>query len=130
MSILKELLAMREARHNPTQDFEDLDLWHDGASGLESADVEVEYEYEGASHTDHPYGMGTAREHHLASVEVVAVRLKKDAKVYDDSGDKIVATLRAGTNLVSQGWWKKSYTKWLADKIHDDIDSQEPGFMS
>lgn len=123
---LSDIKRLSERKyHMPTEDFQDLDLWQDGASGLASADVEVEYEYEGADYTDHPYGSTTAREHHPASCTVYAVKLKKDTPVYDDDGDKVLSTLPAGTDLTKQDWWKQSYTEWLENKIADGIESQE-----
>lgn len=134
MKLLKELLALRED-NGMSQTFKDLDIWLGvgSKSNLESADVEVDYDYEPADYTDHPYGMGTAREHHAASVDVMAVRLIKDANEYDEDGDKVVKVLKAGTDLMEQPWWQADWTEWLADKIaekigDDDEDFQEPDF--
>lgn len=129
MKLLQELLALREAHNSGHSEvFKDLDYWLDGSFGLESADVEVFYDYEPADYTDHPYGMGTAREHHPASVEIVAVELLKDSSVYDDDGDKVIDVMKKGTDLLQQTWWKDKWTEHLAEEIHERIDKMEPDF--
>lgn len=122
MTLLKELLALRERHGAHTEVFDDLDLWQGVGSetNLDSADVEVDYDYSGASHSDHPYGQGTAREHHGASVGIMAVRLIHDTKEYDEDGEKVIGTLKAGTDLMHQPWWKPSWTTWLANKIGEN----------
>ncbi len=119
---LSEIKTLSESHHGDEEHFKLLDLWQDGASNLESADVDVEYDYEPPSYDDHPYGSTTAREHHGGFATVSAVLLSHDSKVYDDDGDKVVSTLKAGTDLMKQKWWKSSYTDWLEEKISDKIN--------
>ena len=129
MKLLQELLALKEAHHNEHSEvFKDLDYWIDGTHGLESADVEVFYEYEGADYTDHPYGSTTAREHYPASVGILAVELLKDSSVYDEDGDKVIEVMKKGTDLLQQPWWKGEWTDHLEEEIHERIGKMEPDF--
>jgi hypothetical protein len=121
MRLIQELLALRES-NLLIHEFKDLDLWQDGTFGMDSADVDAHYEYEGRSHSDHPYGEGSAREYHGATCSVELVLLQKDTKVYDDEGDEVVDTLKAGTDLMKQPWWKHEWTRWLEDKICESAE--------
>jgi hypothetical protein len=127
---LSEIKTLKEARGGFTENFEQLDLWTGIGSktNLESADVEVEYDYEAPSHTDHPYGQGTAREYHGSSVDIWSVKLTQDAKVYDEEGDKVVDVLKSGTDLMQQPWWQGKWTEWLAGQIREKADNAEPDF--
>lgn len=121
---LSELKSLTESRgYRPeSMVIYDMDYWtEDGDYGLAAADVEVEYSYEPAHHTDHPYGSTTAREHHPASVEILSVKLLSDATVYDAEGDKIVGELKAGTELTDKDWWKESWLDDIAETVTDKI---------
>lgn len=130
LSDLKSLTEDQKSKRHHGGDeehFELLDLWQGRDSdmaGLESADVDVEYEYEPPDYTDHPYGSTYAREHHGGVAHVGAVRLCRDAKIYDDDGDKVIGTLKAGTDLTDQKWWKSSWTDWLSDKITKQVEDR------
>jgi hypothetical protein len=71
--------ALRRRPPKTTEVFKDCDLWmaRGGASDLGEADVEVEFDYTPASFSDHPYGSGTAREHHPSSLDIQSVTLVK-----------------------------------------------------
>jgi len=129
MSILQELLKLREHRGGRTEIFNNLDLWLGigSQSNLEPADVEVEFDYEAPSYTDHPYSSSTAREHHGAVVEIMSVKLLKDADEYDEDGDK-VQVLKKGTDLMSLPWWENTWTHWLEDQIAKRMARYEPDF--
>lgn len=117
---LSDIKQLAEAKYAPNSEvFKDVDLWLDGTYGLETTDVEVEFDYEGESYTDHPYGSTTAREYHGAQVDILAVKLIADAKVYDDDGDQVIDTLKKGTDLMTLPWWKESYTEWFENEIHE-----------
>ena len=120
---LHEIKRVHEAR-NPTETFKDLDLWlaRNSDSNLDSADVEVEYEHEAPSYSDHPYGEGSARERHGSSTGIISVKLLKDAHERTEGGEEIVKTLPKGTDLMKQSWWKSEWTDWLADKIGEKLD--------
>lgn len=127
---LSDIKTLRESRGAFTETFDSLDLWQGVGSktNLEAADVEVEYDYEPPSYTDHPYGQGWAREHHGSSVDIISVKLTQDAKVYDDEGDKVVDTLKKGTDLMDKSWWDSKWTEWLAGQIGEKMDNAEPDF--
>lgn len=122
MKLLQELLKLRE-HTGPSEPFTDLDIWQSvgSKSDLDSADVDVFYDYEAASHDDHPYGSGTAREHHPAQIQITAVVLAEDADRFDEDGE-VIGKLKEGTDLMSQPWWDDKWNDWLAEKIGDKID--------
>lgn len=68
--------------------------------------VSVEYELEAASHSDHPYGEGTAREEHSAELVISSIKLTDDEELSNDDGDPSGRTLKADTELMSQSWYK------------------------
>lgn len=125
MNLTCELMGLRES-HNQAEDFEDLDLWAN--DGLENVDVEVEFDYEGASYTDHPYGMGTAREHHPANIDLISVKLKNDAKLYDKDGNHVIRILKKGTDLMNEEFWKDSDADWFINQLHDKADNDDDDF--
>lgn len=123
MKLLQELMALKE-RRQPSKVFNDLDLWLEQGtkSDLEAADVEVFYDHEPASHSDHPYGDTTAREYHGSNMDITEVLLLKDTNRYDGDADKTVGMLPKGTDLLKQPWWNKKWSEWLADQIQDELD--------
>lgn len=114
--------TIKEAR-GFTEVFKDLDLWQGVGSktNMASADVEVEYDYEGPSHSDHPYGEGTAREHHGSTVGILSVKLLQDADEYNDEDEK-TGVLKKGTDLLKQSWWDNKWTDWLANQIAERME--------
>lgn len=116
--------ALRRRPPKTTEVFKDCDLWmaRGGASDLGEADVEVEFDYTPASFSDHPYGSGTAREHHPSSLDIQSVTLVKDANRYDDEGN-VIGKLEKGTDLMKQSWWQESWTEWFADQIQDRMEA-------
>ena len=130
MKALQSILSLLESHGGYSEVFKDLDLWLAvGSNGdLDSADVEVHYDYEGPSYTDHPYGSTTAREHHGASVDIISVNLLKDTPRRDEDGDKVIGELKAGTDLMEQPWWKSEWTEWLAEKINEKMSEDGDDF--
>lgn len=117
--------SQRRLYRHGTISFEDCDLWmgKGSTSDLDSADVTVEYDYAGPSHSDHPYGSGTAREYHPSSVDIIAVTLDKDTNLLDDNGD-VIGKLPAGTDLTGESWWKAEWSDWFIEKISDQIEDE------
>lgn len=110
--------TLREARTS-TIDFSGVDIWDE--AGLGPVDITVEYEYEAASHTDHPYGEGSAREHHPAEINLVSVKTTSAAEQFDENGE-VTGTLPVGTDLMKQSFWKGRDGDWLIDKIVDAVE--------
>ena len=121
MRLLQELLQLRESG-GYTETFKDLDIWRGigSKSDLDAADVDVTFDYE-RSHTDHPYGAGTAREQHGAVVDIKSVKLLKDTAERDDD-NKVAGTLPKGTDLMKQTWWQKEWTSWLENSVGEQTD--------
>lgn len=90
--------------------------WAGDGPDLDVADVEVKFVYTGPSHTDHPYGEGSAREYHPEEVELESVKLVKDTDRFNEDGE-VSGQLKAGTDLMDQKWWKGSYGDDLIDLI-------------
>ena len=119
-------LRMKESRsHHDTMEFAGCDLWlgRGSKSDLDIADVTVEFEYEAPSHTDHPYGEGSAREYHASTVDILAVRLDDDTDRRDDNGD-VIGQLKAGTDLTKESWWLPEWDNWFIEKIGDKMDGE------
>jgi hypothetical protein len=75
--------------------------------------IEAEFEYEGADHTDHPYGSTTAREHHPASYGFVNLKLSSVARQMDPEDDKLVKEWPIGSDVSKMpGWNKKLETRY------------------
>ena len=123
---LSELRTLKESRpHHDTMKFEGCDLWlgRGSKSDLDTADVTVEFEYEAPSHTDHPYGEGSAREYHASSVDIIAVRLDKDTDRSNEDGE-VIGKLKAGTDLTKESWWLSEWDDWFIEKIGDKMDGE------
>ena len=95
----------------------DVDIWD--RAGLEPVNVDIDYEFEPSSHSDHPYGEGTAREDHPATVTILKVKLVKDANIYDD--EKVVKVLKSGTDLMKEPFYTPKNTAWLEDQVKGEM---------
>ena len=116
---LRTLLSLHEAYQPANVEvFKDVDIWAD--SGLEAVDVEVWFDYEPESYTDHPYGSTYARERHSSEVDIDQVNLKMDAKRYNEDGEEL-EVVKAGTNLMTQPWWDDDWADWLAETIEERL---------
>ncbi len=126
---LSDLRSLKEDRNSTdTMEFKDCDIWLDvgSKSDLEPADVSVEFEYEPPSHTDHPYGEGSAREYHSSSVEILAVRLVNDTNRISEDGE-VIGTLTAGTDITEQPWWNHDWEDWFTTDIREKMDREHSG---
>lgn len=88
--------------------------------GFDEFDVEVEFDYEGPSHSDHPYGSGTAREDHPASASVILIKTA-DAVVQLDENERILKIWPKGTDVTTLPGWKmveKMNMKFIENEIH------------
>jgi hypothetical protein len=113
--LLKQLIPLGRRKLH-THRILDLDLWEGGDTcDMGAAAVEVLYDVEAASHSDHPYGEGTAREHHPAEIELHSVRLLDDQVC---NGKQ----LHAGTDLMSLPWWEASWSTYLVDTIASELE--------
>ncbi len=124
---LHEIKRLAEAHHYSTEVFKDCNLWLGvgSTSDLDSADVEVEFEYEPSDYTDLPYGSTTARDHHGSNAGIISVKLMKDTNRMDDDGEAI-GVLKKGTDLTKEKWWKAEWSEWLADKCREKMDDHDP----
>lgn len=127
---LTDLRSLKEDRpYTDSMTFKDCDVWLDIGSKADigPADVEVEFEYEAPSHTDHPYGEGSAREYHASSVDILAVKLIDDADVFDEDGQEVTGKLSSGTDLTQQSWWNHDWEDWFATEIREKMDREYTG---
>ena len=87
--------------------------------GFDEFEVEIEYTSDGGSHSDHPYGEGSAREYHGAEIEIKNIALSKDVEQYDDEMEKVVKVWSKGTNIEELPGWniaKDSNMKYFYEK--------------
>lgn len=93
--------------------------------GFIEFDVDVEYDYVGASYSDHPYGSSYAREYHSASATELETKLAHDVEQLDDNDEKVIKTWPKGTNIESLPGWKDvkdSVTKQIDDAIQRQVE--------
>ena len=104
--------------------FEECDLWLGKGSqaDINVADIDVEYDFTPASHTDHPYGEGTAREYHPAEVNILSVKLRNDVDRTDEDGN-VIGKLAKGTDLLDQPWWLDHWSDWLIEEICERVEA-------
>lgn len=121
--LLKQLITLNEASSTSSEEFSEVDIWQ-GHNEVElaSADVVVEFYYEPASYTDHPYGSGSAREHHPAELSITSITLKHDTDIVDADGD-VVGQLEAGSELTTQPWWQDSFYEYFEEKLQEQLSS-------
>lgn len=88
---------------------------------IEPFDVLVSYECEDGGYTDHPYGEGSAREHHGFSCEVTSVTADEEVKIFDED-EKLIRTIPKGTDLKDIPGYTKDFEKFFqkAAEQHGD----------
>lgn len=110
---LTELI--REAHKGHETDFKKIDFIGED-EGLLPFNVTVTYDYEPASYSKHPYGEGSATEHHSPVVGIV--RIVTDSPVEQrDIKDNIIRTWPKGTDVKRLPGWKDDHLKWFEDEI-------------
>lgn len=116
---LSEIKLVTEAKLHRVE-LSDVDIWD--RAGLEPVDLEIEFDYEEPSYSNHPYGEGTAREDHPAVIDISAVKLLKDANIYDDNEEKVLRVLAKGTDLLKEkDLVTKQQLKWLEDQVAEKM---------
>ncbi len=119
MSLLQELMALREDRLNEYYDYDDdydyddedddngersfIIREYDGCQPedmiIDLFDLEVTYTLHDEGYTDHPYGEGSAREYHGMSTDDVEAVAAEEVICRDPDTDEIVKRLPKGTKL-------------------------------
>lgn len=102
-----------------TRDFEDVTELGDEL--YEPFTMTVSYWYEGASHSDHPYGEGSAREHHAANWGIDSVKLKSAARHIDEN-EELIKEYPAGTDVTKMPGWDKKLQAYYEDKLATDFE--------
>jgi hypothetical protein len=122
---LHELKTVKKHRGFYTQDME-----IDPAGGIYGdIDVEVSYNFEGASSTLHIRDDPTTREHHSAEFEIVDIILTKEVEEYDEEGEKVIKTWPKGTDASRLPGWTKKDEEAVYDKLHEpSADDYEPDY--
>jgi hypothetical protein len=114
-------------KYNPNArivELNNIDIWDE--HGLEEADIEVEFDYEAPSYSNHPYGEGTAREDHGAVIGITEIRLLNDVNVRD-MDDNVEKVLAKGTDLMKEKTAgglplvSKANLKWLEDQVAEKM---------
>jgi len=79
-------------------------------------DVEIQF-YSDSESSSHPYGEGSATEHHGRSVEIDSLKLKHDLEIFDDEGEHILRTFKAGTHLQKLPGWSNDSLKYFEQYV-------------
>lgn len=133
---VKELFE-RQHRYDEYVELKGVEYWLE--LGFDAANISVEFNYDPADFTMHPYGMGYAREDHAAEItDVGPIVLLKDVGFYNEDGDKI-GTIAKGTDLNKgatvvddEGKVVKTFTekelfteqvgKWLDADLYNELE--------
>lgn len=107
-------------------------------NGFDEFEIIASYEYEGSSHSDHPYGEGSAREYHAASGQSTKIVLAQDVEQYDDNGETVLKTWPKGTNISALPGWtemKQDIEAQVEQKIDakvraDSADEEDARYRS
>lgn len=94
-----------------------VDLWDD--IGMPEIDLKIDFEFQPASHSDHPYGEGFVREFHRAGVHITSIRLIEGTTLRDIH-EQPIRSLCAGTDLMSAS--STSQIEHLEDVILGSIE--------
>lgn len=86
-------------------------------------DVEVEFDYEPASSTQHVPGDPTTREHHPASVEIISIKSTEEFEETDEDGNT-VKKFPKGTDMEKLEGWTKGDLSHVDEKVGEHIESQ------
>ncbi len=87
----------------------------DDKTHYELFEVEATYEYEPDSHSDHPYGDGTAREYHTGSLGFIDLKLKTAAREVDPDTEKLIKEWPIGTDVTKMPGWSEELRKHFED---------------
>ena len=89
--------------------------------GIVPFDVEVDYDYEPADHSDHPYGDTTAREHHPSSIAINSITSITPIRQLDDD-DKVIKEWPKGTDVMSLPGWSKEDLEWFEEQATNEAE--------
>jgi hypothetical protein len=81
--------------------------------------IDVEYTAEDQGYTDHPYGMGTAREEHGVEVEVTSAVTGEEVTYHHPETDEIMKTFPKGTPVEDLPGWEQKDWDYVQDKAED-----------
>lgn len=85
-------------------------------------EVEIDFEGEGPSHTDHGDNH-TFREHHPMEVEVTGVTLVDDVPEYDDDGDKTGKIVgKKGSDATKLPGWTSKDDAFLEKQAYKHVE--------
>lgn len=101
-----------------TRDFEDVTELSDET--YEPFTMTVAYWFEAGSHSDHPYGEGSAREEHPADWGITNVTLKSIANHLDENNE-IVKAYPVGTDVRKMPGWDLKLQAWYEEKLADEF---------
>jgi hypothetical protein len=117
---MKLASLFRENKHNRSGDssysLSNLDILND--EGFDNFDATAHFYYEADDYTDHPYGEGSAREYHPASIELNKLIAEHDINVIGEDGD-VVRTVAKGTDLMTDKAWSDKLADLVTDQLHD-----------
>lgn len=96
-------------------------------NGFDEFEVEVIYDYVPASHSDHPYGEGTAREHHASTMDIIDIVTTKEVNQYDEDGVNVIKKWPKGSDVTKFPGWKaveKFNMNHYESQIHDKLSNE------
>lgn len=86
-------------------------------------EVEVEFDYEPASSTQHEPDDPTTREYHPASVEIISVKSTEEFEEFDEDGE-VVKKFPKGTDMEKLEGWTKGDLEHVDEKVGEHIEAQ------
>lgn len=127
MKLLQELLALREhgtgGGDYRTFIFKDWDGQDPPGFFVKPFDVEIEYYYERASHSDHPYQNSYAREHHPGVCSVEKIMAAQDVVFFDEAtGKEELKRFPKGTELKDIPGWDQSIENFFQDATEEECE--------
>lgn len=82
-------------------------------------DIAVSYESESDDYTDHPYGVGSAREYHYGGVHVIKCVARGEVVYRDPETDEVKKTFPKGTDCQDLPGWNSNDDKFVQSKAEE-----------
>ena len=126
MILLKEIHSLASKQHKGTYSFTYTvrDLEPDGFYAPDF-DVNVTFNFNPESYSQHIPGDPTTREHHPSNVELTAITLEHDVNLYDIEGQNILKTYSEGTSAEWLPGWDKSIERQIENAAFDHVPSTD-----